>query len=635
MSEFSTKSFSVDTESNLLFDVLRNKIYSDPIASIVQEIISNARDAHREINSQKPIDVEISRNFFSVRDYGLGISPERMENIFLKYLATTKKGDDKQTGGFGLGAKTPFAYADSFEITTIFEGTKYQYLASIGGEVASGEVILLGNEATTEPNGTKIKVPLKYDGPSLFRARFDKFSEHFNYPINFSDSSYRVENKSLPGVVTKSAFNQRNYNTPNYLVMDGIYYPMDNTALSEIVHGTKNVKLKAFLSHYNVVLNFDSRSLDVSVNRELLRYTPRTKASISDKLIEFIEDEDLKASKLIDSLEPGDFIKNSKSLIESNLGYYFHVYPNQEYFRSSINGYFVYDGSKSFANYYSGFNVNNFDTENQIVYLDKKLADVSFASVKRYLKDNDISSVIIAIDDIFDNEIYGKASNVFDQKKETKQSNHAKKIFFKLGSDGTPRRIKYSDIESGKTNILVPYDESYGCEALLSDKVQVFALKEPSQVKEVLKTEFSDLASHLEKEFPEYKEQYIKYMYWKRNPSNHDYYSYRKFDGINHVMLFLQAYSKRFNDQFLTDLLHYNNLVPRSPESTTNRKVFSMLKLFEQKSYPYVDEPDPYLSDDQIKRLEIIAKAYLQEKVPLINYIQYNSENVNKIIALL
>src|SRR3989338_8230683 len=88
-----------------LFEILRNKLYSDKIGSICREIACNARDAHREADkSNEPIEIHFSslvNPTFKVKDFGVGISPDRLENIFIKYASSTKKNDNSQTGGFG------------------------------------------------------------------------------------------------------------------------------------------------------------------------------------------------------------------------------------------------------------------------------------------------------------------------------------------------------------------------------------------------------------------------------------------------------------------------------------------------------------------------------------------------------
>src|SRR5579885_1217310 len=128
--ELEEQFFSIE-DQGMIFDILRNKMYSNPILAICREITSNARDAHREVKTPEvPVQITLPNHleeYYKVKDFGPGISPDRMTNIFIKYTASTKRGDNVQTGGFGLGAKTPFAYSDSFSVVTVYNGIKYDY----------------------------------------------------------------------------------------------------------------------------------------------------------------------------------------------------------------------------------------------------------------------------------------------------------------------------------------------------------------------------------------------------------------------------------------------------------------------------------------------------------------------------
>ena len=115
-------------DTGMIFDILRSKMYSNPILAICREISCNARDAHREVGKPDvPVQIMLPNHFdpnYRIKDFGPGISPDRISNIFIQYTASTKRDDNIQTGGFGLGAKTPFAYSDSFAINTNFQGIK-------------------------------------------------------------------------------------------------------------------------------------------------------------------------------------------------------------------------------------------------------------------------------------------------------------------------------------------------------------------------------------------------------------------------------------------------------------------------------------------------------------------------------
>ena len=121
------KEFTVDTSNQMIVSILRDKLYSNKIAAVCREVASNSRDANREAgNVEVPVIINISNEglldegmSISFKDSGVGISPSRIDNVFLKYGSSTKRDSNSQTGGFGIGAKTPFAYTNEFLISTI------------------------------------------------------------------------------------------------------------------------------------------------------------------------------------------------------------------------------------------------------------------------------------------------------------------------------------------------------------------------------------------------------------------------------------------------------------------------------------------------------------------------------------
>ena len=71
----------------MIIEVIRDRMYSVPIRTICQEVSSNGRDAHRELgNSDEPIEIHLPSLLdmrFWVRDFGIGVDPERMANVFI------------------------------------------------------------------------------------------------------------------------------------------------------------------------------------------------------------------------------------------------------------------------------------------------------------------------------------------------------------------------------------------------------------------------------------------------------------------------------------------------------------------------------------------------------------------------
>jgi DNA topoisomerase VI subunit B len=170
------KEFSIDTSNQMIVSILRDKLYANKIAAVCREVASNSRDANREAGrADVPVVITITEPNsllsneglqISFKDSGIGISPERIENVFLKYGSSTKRSTNNQTGGFGIGAKTPFAYSKEFLVSTVSEHEgklmKHIYQAIIlnNDGVESSQLILVSDEVTDEPTGTEIIVPI-------------------------------------------------------------------------------------------------------------------------------------------------------------------------------------------------------------------------------------------------------------------------------------------------------------------------------------------------------------------------------------------------------------------------------------------------------------------------------------------
>lgn len=293
LGDIDAKAFGIDTSNGVIFDILRNKMYSNKIAAVAREISSNARDANRENKkTDTPIEIMIVEPNVLVnstdmqivfKDYGTGITPDRMANIFLNYGASTKRNTNKQTGGFGLGAKTPFAYTDTFTVITIYKGDKGKnvkdtYTASITDRkgVGSGEMILFNSEDTKEETGTSIVVPIRESDRFEFETEcyrataFWKVKPKF---VGFQNTPWKFKE-----VYKGAGFNvisDEGSRFPNQylLVIDGIPYEVDRGLLSLSSNFLHNTGL-ILCFHYN------NGDLTISANREAVQYDRKTKVSL-------------------------------------------------------------------------------------------------------------------------------------------------------------------------------------------------------------------------------------------------------------------------------------------------------------------------------------------------------------------
>ena len=276
--------FSIQ-DQGMIFDILRSKMYSNPILAICREITSNARDAHREIGKPlTPIEVHLPMSLepeYRVKDFGPGISPDRMLNIFIKYTASTKRDDNTQTGGFGLGAKTPFSYSDQFIVKTVHNGIKYSYSCAID-ETKVGKLVLQHKTSTDEPNSTEIVIPVKPIDFNFFRQWTEQACRHWEVkpmiigaPIQWTTFTKVIEGPRW-AIATTNDY-QRNAK----LVIDGIEYPLELDTLRKYA----DPKL-IDSANGTFIMYFGVGELSLSASREQIYLDKPTQDKIRERLNE-------------------------------------------------------------------------------------------------------------------------------------------------------------------------------------------------------------------------------------------------------------------------------------------------------------------------------------------------------------
>lgn len=271
----------------MIFDILRSKLYSNPILAICREISCNARDSHREAGIEnEPIVIYLPtylEPYYKIQDFGVGISPERIESIFINYAASTKRDDNIQTGGFGIGSKTPFSYSDSFNITTIFNGIKYQYSCFID-ETKIGKLALLSTEKQliASSNGTEICIPVKNSDFNLFNQYTEQACRHWKVKpiIKGGEIIWKTLAPVIQGNDWKIVkISEYQYEGKARLVIDGIEYPIEIEALQKYADPALINSIMGTLIMY-----FGIGEISLSANREQIYLDQTTQIKIKEKI---------------------------------------------------------------------------------------------------------------------------------------------------------------------------------------------------------------------------------------------------------------------------------------------------------------------------------------------------------------
>lgn len=313
---FATEEFDIGDKA-IIMDILRGKMYSNPIHTIAQEIMSNARDAHREAGCpERPIVItvpSVTDPSFKIRDFGPSITPDRMANVFIKYGNSTKREEDLETGGFGLGAKSPFSYTDMFTVIsiTLEDGVliRREYIAYID-ESRVGAMSLVKEEPTDEEQGTTIIVTSRdgdhYKFEEAVRAvgrywEVKPIVEPYGATFNWKSPKIRFEGGEL-----RDGPRWQLADTPQnpIITVDRIPYNLDKHAMFGLPSNSWSSAPKGYEDEWKVldagfIVHVDINEAVVTANREKIEWTDEVRKLVQGVLKNCIETLKVEALKFI------------------------------------------------------------------------------------------------------------------------------------------------------------------------------------------------------------------------------------------------------------------------------------------------------------------------------------------------
>lgn len=268
------------------FSILSSGLYANKIRAIIRELSCNAVDSHVEAGkADTPFDIHLPNTlepWFSIRDYGTGLSHDQVTQIYTTYFESTKADSNAFIGALGLGSKSPFSYTDNFTVTAIKNGRRGIYSAFIN-DAGVPSIALMMEEASNVPAGVEVKFSVndRYD--------FSKFIDEAKYvytyfklrpvvagcnPFKFTEIKY-ADKDIIPGGHVQSG---TEYGQKSKAIMGNIAYPID-------VPGTdKTLGEYRSMLDCRLELHFNIGELDFQASREGLSYIPSTIEAIKLKL---------------------------------------------------------------------------------------------------------------------------------------------------------------------------------------------------------------------------------------------------------------------------------------------------------------------------------------------------------------
>ena len=289
----------------IMFDILSSKIYSDKIA-VVRELCTNAIDEHNECGKEDvPIHVHLPTEFepyFEVKDFGRGMSPEKIHKTYLTYGASDKHDSNRSVGCLGLGSKVGFIENDQFTTITRYDGKVYEWLVFRGADGMVKVTLTLERPATEEDDfGTIVRVPVSGDKLSTYRTYVSKCAK--SWPVKpvvvpeMELTDYDLAHKNEYGAICGDFNGYSSY--PRIaevkVHMGLVTYDLSKEHLEEIVREFPHASIyKSWIKWCKGILLFakmddEERRIDFAVSREHVEWTEQSKKAIRFLLTNFID----------------------------------------------------------------------------------------------------------------------------------------------------------------------------------------------------------------------------------------------------------------------------------------------------------------------------------------------------------
>jgi hypothetical protein len=302
----SGESFTVEMNP-MIFDILINKGYANKVESVVREVSCNAQDAHLEVGNTNPFEVHLpnySEPYFSVRDFGPGLSDEDMRNLYTRLGASGKRDSDTLTGCIGIGSKSPFAYvttnSGNFTTKSFFNGVCRTYTCYIDKETNMPQIANVSESGTDERNGLEVSFAVpSYD--------FSKFAVAASKVFSYFENKPKITGHELEVADARDKYVHKYEN--NYLggeqsvvVMGSVSYPIYMSNMRDNLDAA-DAELVSSIIDYGCLINADMGDVSFTPFREGLEYNKKTCHYIV-KTIKNIAKEHVKGA--IDRIENAD-----------------------------------------------------------------------------------------------------------------------------------------------------------------------------------------------------------------------------------------------------------------------------------------------------------------------------------------
>jgi hypothetical protein len=261
------------------FKILSDGLYSDKIRAIIRELACNARDSHVAAGNSAPWHMHLptaDECWFSIEDFGTGMSHEDVINVYSRYFASTKTASNDFVGQLGLGSKSPFSFTRSFTVNSCYGGVENRYRMYFD----DSDTPRVDHIASGPAHGSGIKVQFAVvNGFDRWYSKAAEVLRWFDQPPTCNTDL----NLNNPEIVYQGQgwrmWRKQFWNGMSVqILMGGVLYPLDPHSISDL-----DPKL-TYLTDFPMVIDMSIGDCDVAASREGLSYDTRTVVNIRARL---------------------------------------------------------------------------------------------------------------------------------------------------------------------------------------------------------------------------------------------------------------------------------------------------------------------------------------------------------------
>jgi hypothetical protein len=332
--------------------MMSTNLYSNQKLAMVREVLCNAWDANIEAGTtDTPLKVTITDKFeLVIEDSGLGIPHDKFPKVYGTVGGSTKKTNLMVTGGFGLGAKSPWAYVESFRVINEHAGIKtVNNLVKASVEAEGRPAIQCVTSMPTERSGLTVRIQMEQKDVEVIVLYIRYVAMHGDMLVDFTrqDATIRLERIEMdttPGTYNVASDKWHAHYMGNHKLFvryGAVIYPMLQTP------GTQKavdvlLEFMEIIGFSRMVVQAAPGTLALTPSREALSSSKMTEDGITDLCVSLVAriEEDLIAqvpgsiTEAINDLEKG--VNRSVLDGRADVWQYVNPYAVRRYLQSPL-----------------------------------------------------------------------------------------------------------------------------------------------------------------------------------------------------------------------------------------------------------------------------------------------------------